>query len=84
MISRRVFDEVGPFDGAFRTAGDFDWVARAVQRGKRLAVLPETLLIRRVHESNYSHRVADTRDALFRILRNAALRNREKGQTGAR
>jgi hypothetical protein len=35
MFSRAVYDRVGPFDGHFRIAGDFDWCARPAARAAK-------------------------------------------------
>ncbi len=40
---REVFEELGGFDGRYPNAMDYDFFLRAFVRGKRFAVLPETL-----------------------------------------
>lgn len=43
FVRRSVFADVGPFDESFRSVADADWVARALHRGHRAALLPEYL-----------------------------------------
>ena len=49
MIRRAVFDTVGYFNGAYRTLDDWDWILRTRDAGIQAAVVPETLLERRIH-----------------------------------
>ena len=53
LVARReAFHRVGPFDPAFSVSNDTDWFARARDQGLAIAVLPETLVTKRVHATN--------------------------------
>lgn len=42
---RAVYDRVGPFDASFRSAGDYDWLLRALEvEGFRHGLVPATLI----------------------------------------
>jgi glycosyltransferase involved in cell wall biosynthesis len=58
LARRRSFDRVGLFSEV-RMVGDFiDWYGRATEANLKIAMLPEILVHRRIHASNYqrSHR----------------------------
>ena len=57
MIPRRVWDLVGPFDEALRHAEDTDWFSRALTRGVRVELMPQVLLLRRLHGGNLTQEV---------------------------
>lgn len=54
VVRRTVFEQIGVFDTAYTMGSDGDWFARAKDAGILMAVLPETLLRRRIHSSNCS------------------------------
>ena len=54
LATRKAFDQVGPFCEE-RNLGDFlDWYGRAMVLGLKTQMLPETVLRRRIHATNYS------------------------------
>lgn len=69
VIDRRVFDEVGLFDAAVETAGDGDWVARAINKGVRFETFDRLVLRKRVHGTNLTLNAATVNAELLKILR---------------
>jgi glycosyltransferase involved in cell wall biosynthesis len=75
LVKREVFEKVGYFDTNFRRAVDWEWILRFYQKGLKLVVVPEALMIYAGwHCANprdaaaYVKRVGDKhRDALRRI-----------------
>jgi glycosyltransferase involved in cell wall biosynthesis len=81
LVARATLARVGPFDTAV-TVGEFvDWYARARESGCRERVLPETLLLRRVHGGNTGVRARDSRQDYVRVLKAALDRRRERGSS---
>ena len=84
LARRRAFDLVGPFDGGTRTRGDQDWFLRAADAGLVEVVVPEVLVLRRIHGANRSleidSRVAD--DLLTIVKRTMDRRRRVGVETG--
>jgi glycosyltransferase involved in cell wall biosynthesis len=77
LVARReVFDRVGLFDPAFPVSEDTDWFARAKDAGVALAVLPESLVIKRVHDTNASLSNLQINALLLRALRRSVERKR--------
>jgi glycosyltransferase involved in cell wall biosynthesis len=77
LVARRdVFDRVGLFDPAFAVSEDIDWFARAKDAGVPMAVLPETLVIKRVHDTNASLSNPQINSLLLRALRRSVERKR--------
>ncbi|MFN9200245.1 MAG: glycosyltransferase family 2 protein [Planctomycetaceae bacterium] len=54
IIRARVFDQLGGFDESLQSFGDLDWSMRATEAGIRTEVLPDVVLLRRVHGANMS------------------------------
>lgn len=78
VFHRWVLDKVGGFDTTLKHASDLDWFVRAHELGVRIAARPETLVLRRLHSSNYSldNRLA-TRERI-RVLRAHLQRTRSQ------
>jgi glycosyltransferase involved in cell wall biosynthesis len=76
MLARReVFERVGPFREDLDVGEFIDWMARARECGLRDAMLPETVLLRRLHRSNLGIRRRDSRGD-FAVVVKAALDRR--------
>ena len=79
LIRREAFRRVGPFDTT-RRLGDFlDWYLRAQEAGLRAVLLPETLLLRRIHDTNMGIRERKSRTDYVHILKAALDRRRVTG-----
>ena len=79
LIARReAFELVGGFDTGFATAEDVDWFARVNDAGLTVGLLPEVVLIKRVHDTNASLTDINGRHDLFRALRHAARRRQRR------
>ena len=76
MARRSAFEQVGMFDPAFTTGEDVDWFARAKDRNTGIGIVPEVLLIKRIHGSNSSLTNLGNNQALLLALRRSILRKR--------
>jgi glycosyltransferase involved in cell wall biosynthesis len=81
-VRRPVFDVVGLFDASYRMASDTDWFLRAADVGVAMAVLPETLLHRRIHDGNDSHQADEAVGELLEALRARTARRRGASRRG--
>jgi glycosyltransferase involved in cell wall biosynthesis len=54
IVRARVFAELGGFDESLQSFGDLDWSMRATEAGLRTEVIPDVVLLRRVHGANMS------------------------------
>jgi glycosyltransferase involved in cell wall biosynthesis len=86
VVRRSVFDAVGRFDVSLRVSPDVDWFARAKDQNIEMAIIPELLLLKRVHDANLLFAsVDDSHRDLLRAVRRSILRQktdqrgREKG-----
>jgi glycosyltransferase involved in cell wall biosynthesis len=83
LVARReAFDVVGLLDPAFDTGSDTDWFARALDAGVPMAVLPDTLLEKRIHDRNTSLNNPRINELLLRALRGSIARKREAAARG--
>lgn len=76
MVRRRLFDKVGLFDPKFTAGEDTDWFARVFDAGVPLAVLPQPLVRKRVHGTNFSINAPALNQHLMRALRASLQRKR--------
>jgi glycosyltransferase involved in cell wall biosynthesis len=79
MLARRsVFDRIGRFDPNLIVAEDVDWFSRASDQNISMAVIPQVLLHKRLHDSNLSlNPQAGQRDLLMALRQSVA---RKKGR----
>jgi glycosyltransferase involved in cell wall biosynthesis len=76
MARKAAFDTVGLFDPKFPVGEDTDWFARARDIGAPSALLPETLVRKRVHSTNSSLNERNINGLLLRALRNSIERKK--------
>jgi glycosyltransferase involved in cell wall biosynthesis len=76
VARRRCFDTVGRLDPGIGVPSDTDWFARARDLGVPMAVLPETLVHKRVHGANASLTEPRINGMLLSALRNSIGRKR--------
>lgn len=78
LVARRsVFELVGLFDNAFPTGEDVDWFARAKDKKVPIALVPEVLLIKHIHNRNLSLVTPDNNRSLLLALRRSIIRKRQ-------
>ena len=79
LVRREAFDRIGMFDPSFAVAEDTDWFARARDAGLPTVVLPETLVRKRVHDTNASISDRGINELLLKALRQSIERKRSAG-----
>jgi glycosyltransferase involved in cell wall biosynthesis len=75
LIRREAFDRIGDFDTELQVGGFIDWYARATELGLVSAMLPDVVMLRRLHGANTTLRAPEARVDYTRVAR-AALRRR--------
>ncbi len=76
LAPRPLFDRVGPLRPEVSPADDVDWFARAHDLGVHVAVLPDVILRKRVHDASTAHTAAGTQPGLLRAMHAAIARKR--------
>lgn len=84
MVRRFVFEQIGTLNPRFRSGDDSDWFARAKDAGVPMAVLPDILLHRRIHEANLSSRTALAHAELLKAMKASIDRQRRNAGERAR
>jgi glycosyltransferase involved in cell wall biosynthesis len=79
VTHRTIFDRVGVFNTDYITGSDVDWFARVKDAGISMAVVPEIVLFRRIHDSNLSYRTRVGDPMLFSALRASVRRKLSEG-----
>jgi hypothetical protein len=77
VVRKTVFDQIGLFDTTFKTAEDVDWFSRANDRQIAMAVLPQVLLHKRVHDKNISLNADKNNVNLLKALRQSVQRKKQ-------
>jgi glycosyltransferase involved in cell wall biosynthesis len=84
MTRQSTFDRVGMFDQRYRMGSDSDWFFRAKDLGVPMSVLPQTLLIRRIHDRNHSAQTSTATREMLQIARASLDRQRTRPVKSAR
>ena len=69
VVRRNVFEQVGNFATGYSAANDSDWFFRAKTAEIPMAVVPELLLLKRVHEANDSGRAKEILSELLKVVK---------------
>jgi glycosyltransferase involved in cell wall biosynthesis len=77
LVRREAFARVGPFDTTWRVGDFVDWYARATEAGLSSEMLPDVLMLRRLHPGNTTLKAPDAHVDYARIAR-AALKRRRR------
>jgi glycosyltransferase involved in cell wall biosynthesis len=75
---RSLFQKVGLVDPAFSVACDSDWFARVLDAGLPSAVLPEVVLLKRIHGENASRDMLQYRKEMTQVVRLSIMRKRAR------
>ncbi|MEP6835377.1 MAG: glycosyltransferase [Gemmatimonas sp.] len=76
LVRREIFARVGLLDESYAAAEDTEWFARARDAGCMIGLLPETLLLKRVHGANTSLAGERLNKHLLMALRGSIARKR--------
>ena len=77
LVRRTVFEEVGPFDEGRCLGEDTEWLSRAWDSGVAHVVSSQTLLERRIHQSNATSQIQG-HSVAFAILRESVQRKQAR------
>jgi len=76
LVRRTVFEQVGNFTTGYSAANDSDWFFRAKAAGIPMAVMPELLLLKRIHDTNDSARAKEILSELLKVVKSSLNRQR--------
>ncbi len=77
VVRKSLFSITGVFRTDLTTAEDVDWFARANDMGIPMVVIPNVLLLKRIHDSNISLNVVVNNRNLLKALRQSVKRKKE-------
>ena len=78
VVRRSILEKVGEFNPIYKYGNDSDWFFRATDAGISKAILPETLLHKRIHNANESHKVQAMTLDMMKFLRSSIERKRNQ------
>jgi Predicted glycosyltransferases len=76
VVRRTTFEQVGNFDCRYAAANDSEWFFRAKAAGIPMRVVPELLLLKRIHEANDSARAKEILSELLKVVKTSLDRQR--------
>jgi len=76
VVRRTTFEQVGSFTTGYSAANDSDWFFRGKAAEIPMAVVPELLLLKRIHEANDSARAKDILSELRKVVKSSLDRQR--------
>jgi glycosyltransferase involved in cell wall biosynthesis len=77
LVARKsLFDAIGGFDSGMALAEDADWYARANDHKVPMAVIPEVLLYKRVHNTNASSDAQTSNRELLKAMKRSIERKK--------
>lgn len=82
MAKKNLFEKTGYFDSKLKISEDVDWFARVNDMNIPSAVIPEVLLLKRVHDSNISTGANEDNTYLFRALKRSIQRKKITENSG--
>jgi glycosyltransferase involved in cell wall biosynthesis len=77
LIRKEAFLRYGEFESQWDIGEDLNWMVRAQDMGIKKILLPETLLLRRLHENNQGILLKDRHNQLTHILKASLDRRRQ-------
>lgn len=78
VVRRTTFEQVGNFVTGYSAANDSDWYFRAKAAAIPMAVVPELLLLKRIHEANDSGRAKEILSELLKVVKTSLDRQRSQ------
>jgi len=78
VVRRTTFEQVGNFATGYSAANDSDWFFRAKAAEIPMAIIPELLLLKRIHEANDSGRAKEILSELLKVVRSSLDRQRSQ------
>ena len=76
VVRRTAFEKVGNFATGYSAASDGDWFFRAKAVGITMAVVPELLLLKRIHGANESAHAKEILSELRKVIKSSLDRQR--------
>lgn len=76
VVRRTAFEQVGNFATGYSAASDGDWFFRAKAAGIPMAVVPELLLLKRIHGANESAHAKEILSELRKVVKSSLDRQR--------
>lgn len=77
VVRKSLFAQIGTFNTSYATAEDVDWYARAKDQNIPMAIIPEVLVYKRVHDKNTASDADANNQRLLHLLRRSIQRQRE-------
>lgn len=79
MLARRsIVESVGLFDSELSIASDSDWFARLIDQKVPCAIIPDLVLLKRIHEENISRNTPTYRAETYRVVRRSVKRKKNQ------
>ncbi|OGQ82751.1 MAG: hypothetical protein A3F90_06795 [Deltaproteobacteria bacterium RIFCSPLOWO2_12_FULL_60_19] len=82
LVRKSALERAGGFDLSYRLAVGMEWLGRLRDSDIAVAVLPEVLMVRRIHDRNLTHQNRKLREELLQGLKSKMDRMRSRARRG--
>jgi hypothetical protein len=80
LVTRAVFDEIGPFREDHEIGNFIDWYARALDGDRKMLMLECVVMRRRLHQTNMGRASTSGPEEYARMLRTVIDRRRQQDE----
>ncbi len=77
LARKSILEQVGYFDESYQYGNDSDWFFRAKDMGIAMAILPETILYKRIHNHNQCYQTKLMTNELLHLVKSSIQRQRK-------
>lgn len=78
LVRRTALEKTTFFDPIYSLSSDVDWFFKAKHTGIQVEMLPEPLVIRRIHRENTSNRCSQIQKEILSVIRSSLQKRRKK------
>jgi len=80
VVRKSLFDVIGNFNPQITSAEDLEWFARANDYKVPMAIMPELLLFKRIHDKNLTSNISQIHQNILSALRLSVERKRDSNE----
>ncbi|BAQ61473.1 glycosyltransferase [Geminocystis sp. NIES-3708] len=77
LTRKSIFNQIGYFDSSYKHGNDSDWLLKTIDARLSMYIIPEIVLLKRIHDANQSHNIEEMKSDVLSFLR-ASIQRKNK------
>ncbi|MBL1211027.1 glycosyltransferase family A protein [Geminocystis sp. GBBB08] len=77
LTRKSIFNQIGYFDSSYKHGNDSDWLLKTIDARLSMYIIPEIVLLKRIHDANQSHNIEEMKSDVLSFLR-ASIKRKNK------